>query len=1146
MIAGFQQPIQRLLKMANDLQQPKHPLMYEAKYRVLTQLCLLACCHLPLHQLSGQEPKLILPIGHSNIVNTAVFSPDGKKLVTTSWDQTAKIWDAQTGLLLADLNGNAHQVLSACFSPDGKKIVTVSDSAATIWDAGTGARLLKLSTHDDLVTSACFFAGSGKLVTTSLDHHARIWDLASGALLADLNRHAAPIKYAEISPGDARIATAFEDNTITIWNAATGSWIADFKDAGEGLLAARFSPDGRSIAAVSLEPKIWDLGSGKLMADFRLKAAIVRSLAFSPDGKKLVIAADHAAKVFDATTGKLLMGLKGHGSDVTTACFSPDGSKLLTASTDRTARIWNAENGTCLAELKGHISRVLMAGFSPDGRQVVTASYDHTAKIWDAGDGSMLADLRSHNNQVAAYYSPDGSSIVTAAWDSVNTRLWDESSGRSLAVLKGHPDWVNSAAFAPGGKLLVTAATECEAKVWNTASGLVTLTLNGHNDFVNSACFSRDGKRIITASHDHTAKLWEASTGKLVLNLSGHAGNVTSACFSPDGSRIVTSSADSSAKIWDAGSGKRLADLAGHHSTVNSASFSCDGRLIVTASDDSTAKIWSAFDGHLVQSLKAHNGIVKTAAFSPDGRMIVTASADKTAITWDVLTGAKIASLAGHNSPVDYACFSQDGEKVITAARDNSSCIWTPANGRLMARFFAVDSNDYFIQLPTGHYFCTSNASRLLHYADKDLKLITFEQLDVKYNRPDLVLTAINNADTSLVYSYRKAWQKRISRLGFDTALFNTSLHVPQADLVNRDSIPSKQTTATVRIRLIAKDDSVLLDRYNVWINEVPLFGIKGVSLKNRNVQALDTSLVLKLSEGANRIEASVTNSLGLESYRQPLDVRYVGAGLPPPRLFFIGMGIDRFWDSSHNLRWSVKDIRDLSAGFRQRYGADCTIDTLFNEAVTRDKLKALKRQLLETTENDLVIIAYSGHGILNKDFDYFLSTYNVDFGNPGKNGMPYEALEDLLDNIPARKKLLLIDACHSGEVDKEELGKLVQVQANLDSTKKGVIVLMDTAGRKLGIKNSFELMQELFVNVGRSTGATVISAAAGTQFALERGDLKNGVFTYAILELMKGSEKVSVSQLKSYVNRRVTELTNGMQVPTSRNENKLIDWQLW
>jgi hypothetical protein len=88
--------------------------------------------------------------------------------------------------------------------------------------------------------------------------------------------------------------------------------------------------------------------------------------------------------------------------------------------------------------------------------------------------------------------------------------------------------------------------------------------------------------------------------------------------------------------------------------------------------------------------------------------------------------------------------------------------------------------------------------------------------------------------------------------------------------------------------------------------------------------------------------------------------------------------------------------------------------------------------------------------------------------------------------------------------------------------------------------------MQSLFVNVGKSTGATIISAAAGTQFALERSDLKNGVFTYSILEAMKDHPQMKISELKTIVGKRVEELTKGLQKPTSRNETIALDWNVW
>jgi hypothetical protein len=277
-----------------------------------------------------------------------------------------------------------------------------------------------------------------------------------------------------------------------------------------------------------------------------------------------------------------------------------------------------------------------------------------------------------------------------------------------------------------------------------------------------------------------------------------------------------------------------------------------------------------------------------------------------------------------------------------------------------------------------------------------------------------------------------------------------------------------------------------------------------------------------------------------------PLVIKYVPAVPVKQKVFFVGIGMDHFNDSKHDLSYSVKDVRDLAVKLKQKY-PDMLVDTLFNEDVNVGTVAALKKKLLQTSVNDIIIVSYSGHGLLSKEFDYYLSTYNVDFPNPEKNGLPYEALESLLDSIPARQKLMLIDACHSGEVDKEEMQHYRTVMgSNTNPGLKGGDLENTDTTAKLGMKNSFELMQELFVNVGRSTGATIISAAGGTQLAQERGDLKNGVFTYSILEYMEQHDSATVTELKNYVNKRVPELTNGLQVPTTRTETKVVNWKVW
>lgn len=559
---------------------------------------------------------------------------------------------------------------------------------------------------------------------------------------------------------------------------------------------------------------------------------------------------------------------------------------------------------------------------------------------------------------------------------------------------------------------------------------------------------------------------------------------------------------------------------------------------------DSAAIFWNATTGDVMHALQQKRAY-RDARYSLDGKKITTYSDDGGLETWDAENGALLNQLVGHTEKINYFQYSPDGRHIVSSAMDNTSVLWDAESGKLLYSFFALDSADYFVQLPSGYYQSTPNASKLLHYVTKDLKVISFEQLDVKYNRPDLVLEAMGNTDTAAIRTYRNAYYKRIKKLGIDTSSFREGYSVPEADFANRDDISNKQTTGNLSLHIKGRDSTYQIDRYNVWVNEVPVYGQRGISIRDDNTKMLDKTIEISLSDGVNRIETSITNVNGTESYRMPLIVNYTPAVKQKETTYFIGIGIDKFANASKNLQYSAKDIRDLCAAMQKKFGNSIVIDTLLNENVTVENIIALKKTLLQTNINDKVIISYSGHGLLSKSFDYYLSTYAVNFDNPEENGLPYDELENLLDSIPARKKLLLIDACHSGEVDKEDA---VAINAAADSLHltRGTTIVGSKEGRRLGLKNSFELMQNLFVNVGKSTGATIISAAAGTQFALEKNDLQNGVFTYCVLEAMKTQASMKVSALKNTVTTNVQKLTNGLQKPTSRNESINVDWLVW
>ncbi|MBI4664565.1 MAG: protein kinase [Verrucomicrobia bacterium] len=587
--------------------------------------------------------------GHRSAISSVVFSQDGQRIVTGSWDGTAKVWVAASGEELFTLKGHTNRVTSLSVSRDGQRIVTgSSDKTAKVWEAASGEELVTLKGHSSAITSVAFSPDGQRIVTASEDQTAKVWETASGRELLTLNGNSGVVQSVAFSPDGRRIVTGHRNFTTKVWEAASGKELVTLKGHSGSIYSVAFSPDGRRIVTGSLDrtAKVWEAASGKELITLRGHSDSVISVAFSPDGQRIVTGSgDHTAKVWDGTTGNELFTLEGHSWAIFSVAFSPDGQWIATGSRDQMAKVWEATSGRRkLLTLEGHSSAMFSVAFSPDGKRIMTGSWDQTAKVWEAASGRELLNLRGHSGPIfSVAFSPEGQWLVTGSRDET-AKVWESTSGRELITLKGHSNSVMSVAFSPNSQRVVTGSWDRTAKVWEATSGQELLTLTGHSESVVSVAFSPDSQRIVTGSLDHTAKVWDTTSGRELLTLTGHSDNLTSAGFSPDGQRIVTGSEDRTALVWEAASGKELATLKGHSAQIWSVAFSPDGRRIVTGSLDGTTKVWEAISGRELLTLKGHSRPVRSVAYSRDGRRIVTGSEDHTAKVWEAASEEEVAA----------------------------------------------------------------------------------------------------------------------------------------------------------------------------------------------------------------------------------------------------------------------------------------------------------------------------------------------------------------------------------------------------------------------------------------------------------------------------------------------------------------------
>lgn len=592
---------------------------------------------------------------------------------------------------------------------------------------------------------------------------------------------------------------------------------------------------------------------------------------------------------------------------------------------------------------------------------------------------------------------------------------------------------------------------------------------------------------------------------------------------------------------------------------VPSLEASADGAWLLALSPGHIAQVFSTATGKLVYRPPF---AVTCAAFTPDGKQLLLANLNKVSICQTADFMVKSAFFVGE-SPISCFDFNPEGTRLLFVKADQYASFhflsWPQKQTLAEAYLYVSDhshnaSREYIIHTPA-QYFCNSKSFDSYFGFQYDGQFYRFEHFDLLNNRPDLVLKALGYAEPAYLGLLEKTCQKRWEKHKINKSAAQTGAALPKVVLTNKKTLPVRTTERKLRIQVEASDPAYPLTRLQVMVNEVPIFGPQGKDISPAQSRKYNGALELDLVSLKNLVEVQVWNNQGIASLRAGHRIQFDGE-IPKPDLYIVTLGISHYRDSSMNLKYAAKDAADVNNLFKSRFGAFRNIIPVqyLDEAVTKEKMQELKARLSLSRPEDRVIVFAAGHGLLDDKFDFYYASHDVDFSNPARRGISFETLESLVSDIPARQKILLLDACHSGELDPTAVRRETKpVEAN-----SGEKVVFRSVSGKLKKKDDsaspFDLMKDLFTDLRRQSGAIIISAASGEEVAMEGGGTTNGLFTYALLKgLSPGlpadkdeNEAVTAAELQQYILETVPRLTEGAQQPTSRVEYLYNDFEIW
>lgn len=470
------------------------------------------------------------------------------------------------------LSGHGAAVSAAVFSPDGKQVLTADLAGRVIaWDALSGGQRWTSEAHEGAISAVAWSSDGRRVATAGADGAVHILDASTGhprGGQADV--HPGGALTVAWSPRGGRLLSGGADGVLMLWSDGVPSPLST---SGSGPVAAVvWSPDGTQIAAGQGRTvhRLHEADGWRLDAPLAV-GADVTALAWSEDAVLAAGDADGGVHSWRHGAGHI-HNRRGLSTAVTTLAWAEgERGHLLGQGADGKLWTWRGRKRTSIRQARGTV-----AAWDSSGRRVVLGHKGGRVKV-RSGDATVI--LNGHTGAATATASAPNSSLLATAGEDGMIWLREAGSRTLLARLKGHTGAVRGMDLH--GDWLASGGDDGIVRIWEGASLSRTLLASAP---VDAVAWSPD-RAHLAAGIQGGVRIWDAATGAVLRDLEGPSGEVE---WSADG-RFIAAISEGTVRIWDTASWTARPDLIGPQGAASLA-WSPTGSIL--AAGGQSVRLW--------------------------------------------------------------------------------------------------------------------------------------------------------------------------------------------------------------------------------------------------------------------------------------------------------------------------------------------------------------------------------------------------------------------------------------------------------------------------------------------------------------------------------------------------------------------------